>query len=383
MVRFICLWLLLSAYSAAAADEGDVMAVRVWPQNVVSIETNCGLRLAVNVSAETASTTAVIADRAVSLSEPLNHTLLRQPNQPLPAWRSAERVDNQDPNRIAVRSLGTDAVSLIADGVHIVLARPNAETIANGEQPRVDLLALVDRQTAANERTKAAAWIRSLTPRFVVVWGDKATDRQALRQFQRAIAADKRMATHDHNTFAISATRPPFGRSQLVVLADKSWKMPDDLAEEFAAMDQACQDAQQVFAKLSTGQMNFMPADGTHTPRWNAEHMMGRQLLFFSQIYHELDPTIPAIDLNPQQMPPDYVAAHPDWDGAEEARQMQRVSDFCRRFAYLLDELDLDQRAPGSRWPTLRALFVQMHRHYQEHTANTIKKFELPGWPKS
>ncbi|MFG0254923.1 MAG: DinB family protein, partial [Rhodopirellula sp. JB053] len=110
---------------------------------------------------------------------------------------------------------------------------------------------------------------------------------------------------------------------------------------------------------------------------------MGRQLLFFSQIYHAIDPAVTVMDLNPKQMPEDYEFAHADWDGVEEARQMQRVSDFCRRFAYLLDGIELTEKAPGSRWPSLRALLVQMQKHYGEHTANTQKKFALPGWPEA
>jgi hypothetical protein len=108
--------------------------------------------------------------------------------------------------------------------------------------------------------------------------------------------------------------------------------------------------------------------------------MMGRELGFFSTIFAELDPAIPVINLNPAQMPPDYKAAHPNWSGAEEARQMKRVTKFTRRFSYLLEGVDLDEQAPGSRW-TLRRLLEQMHRHYGEHTANVKKKFALPDWP--
>ncbi len=36
------------------------------------------------------------------------------------------------------------------------------------------------------------------------------------------------------------------------------------------------------------------------------------------KLAHAKDPTIPVMDLNPKQMPPDYVFAHPDWDGREE-----------------------------------------------------------------
>ena len=148
-----------------------------------------------------------------------------------------------------------------------------------------------------------------------------------------------------------------------------------------AAKEAACTASQEVFAKLSVAQMNFRPNNGSHTPRWNTEHMMGRELLFFSQIFHAQDESIPVMDLNPKQMPPDYVFRHADWTGAEEARQMQRVSSFTSRFAYLLKDLPLDEKPPGSNW-TLRGLLRQMDRHYSEHTANVKKKFELENWPK-
>ncbi len=109
---------------------------------------------------------------------------------------------------------------------------------------------------------------------------------------------------------------------------------------------------------------------------------MGRELLFFSQIYHAVDPAIKIMDLNPKQMPKDYEFAHPDWTGEEEARQMLRVENFTRRFAYLLDGMDLDAKANGSRFWTPRALLKQMERHYTEHTANVIKKKQLEGWPE-
>jgi acetyl esterase/lipase len=158
--------------------------------------------------------------------------------------------------------------------------------------------------------------------------------------------------------------------------------IPDHLRELFDRMEEANRRSQDVFRELSVNQMNFKPDNGTHTPRWNAEHMAGRQLLFFSQIYHAIDPTIPVVDWNPRQMPADYVARHPDWTGAEEARKLQRVDDFCRRYAYLLKDVSLDAKAPGSSWPSLAALLKQMEKHYKEHTANVIKKFDLPNWPE-
>jgi uncharacterized damage-inducible protein DinB len=165
-------------------------------------------------------------------------------------------------------------------------------------------------------------------------------------------------------------------------LVDAPRPVPEHLREMFDSMEAANRRSQDVFRTLSVEQMNFRPANGSHTPRWNAEHMSGRQLLFFSQIYHALDPSIPVIDWNPKQMPPDYEARHPDWSGAEEARAMQRVDDFCRRYSYLLKDIQLKDKPPATRWPSLEALLLQMEQHYDEHTANVKKKFELPDWPQ-
>jgi hypothetical protein len=159
--------------------------------------------------------------------------------------------------------------------------------------------------------------------------------------------------------------------------------VPEHLQELFDRMEAANRRSQDVFRPLTVEQMNFKPSNGTHTPRWNAEHMAGRQLLFFSQIYHAIDDRIPVVDWNPQQMPEKYSARHTDWSGADEARMMQRVDTFCRRYAYLLNDLALDDKPPGSSWPSLEALLLQMERHYDEHTANVRNKFQLPDWPQS
>src|SRR6056297_728506 len=159
--------------------------------------------------------------------------------------------------------------------------------------------------------------------------------------------------------------------------------VPAHLRDLFDRMETANRRSQDVFRKLSVEQMNFKPSNGSHTPRWNAEHMAGRQLLFFSQIYNALDPSVPVIDWNPKQMPPDYKARHPEWSGADEARAMQRVDDFCRRYAYLLEDVQLKDKPPATFWPSLEALLLQMEKHYDEHTANVEKKFELPDWPSA
>lgn len=108
--------------------------------------------------------------------------------------------------------------------------------------------------------------------------------------------------------------------------------------------------------------------------------MQGRLLQFITQIDSALDRAIPVIDLNPVQMPADYQAFRPDWNGAQKARQKDRASALVKRFAYLFDGEDLEEAAPGTRWP-LRRVLGQMERHYGEHTARAQLEFELDHWP--
>lgn len=161
----------------------------------------------------------------------------------------------------------------------------------------------------------------------------------------------------------------------------ESWQATGELADLLAKMRSSCERSQKVFEPLSAAQMNWAPPNGTHTPRWNVEHMVAYQLLFFSQIYSAIDPDHhKPIDIRPKQMPADYEAAHADWDGKQEAALMGRVNDYIQGHAYLLEDLDLDAKPPGSGW-VLRALLKKMDSHYTEHTANVVKKFELAEWP--
>lgn len=182
--------------------------------------------------------------------------------------------------------------------------------------------------------------------------------------------------------FSQSSVDHPTSNAEVLARVDAPKEVPDHLRELFDRMESANRRSQDVFRQLSAEQMSFEPANGTHTPRWNAEHMAGRQLFFFSQIYHALDSKIPVIDMNPRQMPKDYQPRKPTWSGKQEARFLQRVDDFCRRHAHLLKDLSADEKPPASRWPSLQALLLQMERHYDEHTANVKKKFQLPDWPK-
>ncbi|WP_442505315.1 DinB family protein [Novipirellula sp. SH528] len=379
----ICVVLLLLTCQSTQANQDDPIAVRTWPGGIVSLETHWGLRLGVETTdALVDHKTPAAWDQTISTSAAYDHVLLREPNAASSSWLPISDAKTDDPNQVRVQSAAKGVITITVDGVVIVVVDSDAKVKNTDGVDQVDVLVVQTAADSSLSRESFAQIVRQWRPRFVIPLGHVTAD-EAVRNFQETAGANDKIINQTHNTFAVSRSASKTSQPQIVVLSDSAWSMPAELATEFDKMEGVCSESQKVFAKLSAEQMNFRPANGTHTPRWNAEHMMGRQLLFFSQIYHAIDPAIPTLDLNPKQMPPDYVFAHPDWDGAEEARQMQRVSDFTRRYAYLLDGVELDSKAPGSRWPTLRALLKQMQHHYGEHTANTEKKFDLPGFPKS
>ncbi|TWT68469.1 DinB family protein [Crateriforma conspicua] len=386
----VCLCLAALCSSASAfAKSGDPLAIRLWPDDVVSVESFWGLEVYIDLGRASVSDGARANDLdatsgrvTVGTDQAINHVLDRLPNQTLATWTPAEQTRVASPHAIRVRCPGgrsedqaASSVFLIdADGVTIVVVAGDQLRSVQGQfvgDVRPDVMVI-----ATDDAAKVQAWARkesnaAILPRRIVLSSASGSSDVDGSNAHRI----------DHNTMAVSASGLKVQPMQWFWMTDQPWQMKASLVKPFDAMEAACQKSQQVFAKLSAKQLNFRPSNGTHTPRWNAEHMMGRQLLFFSQIYHAIDDQIPVMDQNPKQMPPDYTPAHPEWDGVEEARQMQRVSDFCRRFAYLLQGIEPEDKAPGSRWPTLRALMKQMQRHYGEHTTNTIAKFELVDFP--
>lgn len=409
--------LLLHHGGQAFATDGDPLALRKWSNGMLSIETHWGFHIVINPNREggnlrqlprpadlallspseipgVVDSNTVVVDAAgrMEASEAVHHYLSRTPNSPRVRWTPVGEDSPQDPSAVRVREFrrdGASAFELDVDGVRI-LYLSDGWSASSGEVPdmldvrSIDLLVVASPDAAGSARPQVASVLESIGPKAVLF--NRIEDVRELNPFMSANGIGPKPIQVSHNTLALAHSTTTTvddeepGPRRLIVMSDRPWQMPARLADLFSAMEQASRDSQKVFAGLSINQMNFRPSNGTHTPRWNAEHMMGRHLLFFSQIYHEQDPTIPVMDLNPKQMPSDYVAAHPDWSGPEEARQMQRVSEFSRRFAYRLADLDLDEMAPGSIW-TVRGLLQQMKRHYDEHTANTVKKFELPDWP--
>jgi len=434
MIRSLSIFLLTLAClsQVVEANPGKPVAVRWWGQGMVSIETYWNLQVVIDpfsmqigyddpqLSGDLVLVTHEHRDHnnvELVLGTPqvirgletdgsvrnVYHVLDRFPDEEHPSWRDARLRIARTPHAIEVtcipawhdadegRERGATAMFLVeVDGVRIVHCGDLGQTRLTPEQIEVlgeiDLLLIPVGGKFTVDGQQAAGIVRQIKPRSVIPIHYKTPaltfDLKTAEPFIAALKTEYEVVRPVGNTFAIrSEDDQASTKRQLVVLQYQPWKMPPELAELFARKEAANRASQQVFAALSANQMNHRPSDGTHTPRWNTEHMMGRELGFFSEIYAELDPAITTIDLNPAQMPPDYKAANPNWSGAEEARQMERTAAFTRRFSYLLDGLDLDQQAPGSRW-TPRGLLEQMHRHYGEHTANVKNKFDLPDWPQ-
>ena len=356
---------------SVAADDGHPVAIRNWEQGI-TIETMWGFQIGLGISDASLSKLPrkpdlVLADVGVGESV----TLTRLPNQAKPSM-SKEPGDSNDDNLVVVErgKEGTPAMVTV-DGLTVVYldAAADAEFAKQLAGKQVVVIA-----TGAGLKPEMyASIVDAFKPKLMVV-------KTGIEK-----VGDQTVESISHNSVAVSsgklAKAKAKAKTRIVSLGTEGYKLSKELTTLFDKKEAACKKSREVFAKLSVAQMNFKPANGTHTPRWNTEHMMGRELQFFSQIYRAVDPEIPVMNLNPAQMPNKYKFAHKDWTGEEEARQTKRVEDFTRRFAYMLDGMSLNKRAKGSRFWTPKSLLAQMERHYKEHTGNVVKKMELDGWP--
>ncbi len=392
MLRFaILLMLFLTTPSHSRADDGEPIAIRYWPSNGISMETMWNFHFALNID----STNRALLPRSADVEflddfwEATNSKELvldRHPNELkanlVPTNLDAEYSGNaikiqriqvagdERSNQLNLNVIDVDGVTILDSSKYSVsqLAETlSKQTVLPKEISSVDVL-LIDDPTADVESLVALQ--ETLSPRLVVLRDSIALEKIGEESVERI----------SHNTIAVSDAEFT-GRTRWVTLAEKAWTMDETLADLFAKKESACKSSRAVFSQLSLSQMNFKPSNGTHTPRWNSEHMMGRELLFFSQIFHAVDPNIQIMDLNPKQMPAAYQARHADWTGLEESNQMERVEAFTRRFGYLLEGMELDKTAKGSSFWTPRALLKQMDAHYTDHTANVVKKKDLSDWP--
>ena len=326
---------------------------------------------------------------AVFGPEDTSLVLDRQANQATPTAGPSQDGHTYSSHAITATRLNQPAgstspspwVIIQADGVRIVdasraSAGPLVAVLAAGipaphQLKAVDLMLM----PAHADAQQLAALAQHLAPRIAVLAPGSGVDQ----------VGSAAVVVIGHNTVAVSAGQAHTG-TRWVQPNDQAWAMPAALAQAFERKEAANAASQAVFAPLSIAQMDFVPGNGTHTPRWNPEHMDATERLFFSRIYHSVDPEIPVMDQRPKQMPDQYTPAHPQWIGAEEARHMQRTQAYSRRFAYLLEAPPTVPDTPASirrnrLFKNPLELLALMHRHYGEHTAHVKKKMALDHWP--
>ena len=371
---------------SAAQEAGPPIAIRNWANGGITVETMSGLTVAAgfksrdNADKKTSedATTSRIDFHAEELVKGGADSIgvSRKPNAE--DWSTRQLSgDAEEPAEgevaVAFGEMGA-SISIGMLQVNKLDDLPSEESLAKAKEGienarksgnRLVVIAI----GAQFDKAACEKIIESTAPRILIV--SEAIEQVGETKVEKIV----------HNTIAFSNRAKLDAKTRVVSLGTEPYKMSDELADLFAKKEAASKLSREMFAKLSVKQMNFKPSNGSHTPRWNTEHMMGRELLFFSQIFNAVDPMISIVDLNPKQMPEDYEFAHEDWTGAEEARQTKRVEDFVRRFAYLLDGMDLNKKAKGSRFWSPRALLKQMERHYKEHSDNVVKKMKLDGWP--
>lgn len=363
------------------ADDGHPITIRRWSDTGFTIETMGNMHVGSGLTEADRKRLPRPVDFQVSDLAPKGHAIIRWSTETssVVTYPNSERDEESVEHDITVhRGAWQTTGALVFSVAGGLLIDLNAITLDEIEN-------LVRHDNPEHSQTWLAAIATSaeFNPEQLELIRDKLNPQVMIVNSSVNKIGNQKVEAISHNTIAVSASEK-FDRkaaTRFVSLGDQPWAMTDELAGLFTKKEAACKSSREMFAKLSVNQMNFKPGDGSHTPRWNSEHMMGRELLFFSQIFHAADPNIPVMDLNPRQMPKDYTFAHSDWSGAEEAAQMMRVEAFTRRFAYLLEGKDLDTKAAGSRFWTPRGLLEQMERHYNQHSANVVKKMDLEGWP--
>lgn len=382
LTLLILICLAITGLQRALADFEHPIAVRQWSNSAFTIETMHNMHVGIGLNEADVKRLPRAVDFQVEDVVPDGNAIVRwsAETSSVATLSYDERGNNHLAQDITVvrGSWGMSGAKLVSvDGVQVVDLNAVAENeidawlknpiVAEIGKPWLTVIAT----SAAFDADQLKAMRDKLNPQLMIV-------NSSIGKID-----NQKVESISHNTVAVSAPAKidNEGKTRFVSLGDQPWKMTEELAGLFAKKEAACKSSREMFAKLSVNQMNFKPDNGSHTPRWNAEHMMGRELLFFSQIFHAVDPMIPVMDLNPRQMPKDYTFAHSDWSGAEEAAQMMRVEAFTRRFAYMLEGMELDAKATGSKMWTPRRLLKQMERHYNEHSANVVKKMDLEGWP--
>lgn len=425
-----------AATAPAGSDVSPPVAVRWWGQACVSIEPFWDLRIVVDpygaderlgyplpdLTADLVVTTHRHLDHATVGTvkgkptvlhgltpaedwDTINHYFDRPPNRDEAHLHGAQEAVAFSPHAIHITGVrtyhdersgaqrGKNTLVLIeTDGIRILHCGDLGHVLTDEQArglDRIDLLIIPVGGAYTIDADAALQAVRQIRPRRVLpIHYNTGVGRFPLARVdpfvEKAKQAGMTVRTVKGNTIAVARPSPDAaatGHPEVIVTDYRPLPLPPPLAKALADVAAARRELIDRLGMVSAAQLDHKPSDGTHTIRWNFEHTTGRDLQFFSQIYHALDPAIPVLNWNPAQMPPDHKPLHPEWNTAEMVRHVQRVGAFVDRFSYLLADVPMDQKIEGTRF-SVKSLTDLMVRHYRDHTTKALRKFDLPDWPR-
>jgi len=376
---FLVLLVFLGLSLKAPAQSAKPVAIRFWGQALVSIETYWNLTIAIDPYNPKIGygDPSLSADLVLMTHEHFDHNnvklikgdphvvrgldprervreidviLTRAPNTDKPTLTTYHPTKQYSEHAVRIRSIaswhddtegkkrGANTMFLVeTNGVRILHCGDLGQTRLRDEQldqiGKIDVLLIPVGGVYTIDGPQAVHIVDQLRPLIVVPIHYKlpvlTIDLNTAEPFLDKLPSSYKRVEAVGNTLAVSrGRRTGQNVKKVVVLKLKPYQLPTALRKLLDEKEKAAKKSQSLFSSLSINQLNHRPSNGTHTPRWNAEHVMASDLRMFSAVYARLDPMIPHINLNPRQMPPDYVPAHPNWTGAEEARQIERALAF-------------------------------------------------------
>ena len=243
LVLLCCL--LLVDPAIVQAEDGDPLAIRKWPGGMLSLESHWGFHVAVDPTEKALKQLPSTPDQIVLSSDAIDHYLTRKPNFAKAAWVPSAEFTGKDPNAIHIKSLPSQVVKasslmLEADGARVVfvpdecLATP-AGVPVDDIKP-TDLLVLSASNASRLTDPGVISLVKRMAPRLVLLNDIDASQMESAEKFRKAIDAREPVTETDHNTLAFSQSGSPEHQTQVVVLSDVPWQMPDELATLFAGI---------------------------------------------------------------------------------------------------------------------------------------------------
>jgi len=254
----VCLFAVLPSVLDAQKHGGLPIAVRHWSGDAYTVETMSGLTVGMKAKSLEGKVDIHVedlgAEGAVGVSRKAN----------MEKWETEKLSGDAEPAKemVVIQAGPITTVSTRPVGVHFLSKMPPSEMMKAAKMAKDDQGHSVMVAMGGNfDAAKCEKLIETFAPQILIV--DKSITKVGEVEVEKV----------EHNTVAFSSSWKNDKKTQIISLGTEPYKMSDQLKDLFAKKEAACKDSRDMFAKLSVKQMNFKPANGTHTPRWNTEHI--------------------------------------------------------------------------------------------------------------